>query len=77
MSSGPAMDDFHGRQLEQQLRELEDRLVRDYGDVPAMTVHDWVQREQARFASARVHSFIPVLVERAVRAKLRQRVPVS
>jgi hypothetical protein len=71
------MDDLHGKQLEQQLRELGDRLVRDHGDVPATTVHDWVQQEQARFANARVHSFIPVLVERAVRSKLRQRVAVN
>jgi hypothetical protein len=45
-------------------------LVRDHGDVPVKAVHDWVQQEQARFANARVHSFIPVLVERAVRSKV-------
>jgi hypothetical protein len=76
MSSGAAMDDLHGKQLEQQLRDVEHRLVRDHGDVPVKAVHDWVQQEQARFANARVHSFISVLVERAVRSKLRQRVPV-
>ena len=34
------------------------------------TVHAMVDHERARFAGARVHAFVPILVERAVRAAL-------
>ncbi|MBK1783392.1 three-helix bundle dimerization domain-containing protein [Prauserella cavernicola] len=64
-----------GRSLEphvdQQVRDLEARLVREQDRVPAGVVHTWVERALARFAQARVHTFVPILVERAVRAELR------
>ncbi|MGC7095445.1 MULTISPECIES: three-helix bundle dimerization domain-containing protein [unclassified Amycolatopsis] len=66
------MDDLHGEQLSEQLRALEERLARDYADVPPRTVHRCVEQEVGRFAGARVLSFIPVLVERAVRPKLER-----
>ncbi|AXB49122.1 three-helix bundle dimerization domain-containing protein [Amycolatopsis albispora] len=66
------MDDLHGEQLSEQLRALEERLARDYSDVPPRTVHRCVEQEAGRFSGARVLSFIPVLVERAVRPKLER-----
>jgi hypothetical protein len=65
------MDELHGEQLAQQLRDLERRLVHDHENLSAKAVHECVERERARFANARIFGFIPVLVERAVRPKLR------
>nr|WP_245959846.1 HD domain-containing protein [Prauserella flavalba] len=62
-------------QVEQQIRDLEARLVREQDRVPAQVVHDWVERARARFARARVLTFVPILVERAVRAEFRAVAP--
>jgi len=72
MPDSVTMDDLHGEQLGQQLRALENKLARDHADVPAEKVHECVERERARFAGARILSFIPMLVERAVRPQLRR-----
>jgi hypothetical protein len=57
-------------QLRSQLDELTGRLARDYADVETDTVRSYVRAESDRFVDARVRSFIPVLVERAVRDRL-------
>jgi hypothetical protein len=49
---------------------LEDRLVDDYGADQRDTVHSMVEQERERFSDARVHAFVPILVERSVRARL-------
>ncbi|WIX77485.1 hypothetical protein QRX50_39765 [Amycolatopsis carbonis] len=49
---------------------LEDRLSRDFAAIGAESVHDFVQRERARFTDAPIQAFVPILVERAVRAAL-------
>lgn len=54
-----------------EIRHLESGLVLEKPTVPPAVIHDWVEREHARFANARVRSFVPILVERAVRARLR------
>ncbi|MEW2500689.1 MULTISPECIES: three-helix bundle dimerization domain-containing protein [unclassified Amycolatopsis] len=54
---------------------LEDRLSRDFATVGAESVHDLVERERARFTGAPVQAFVPILVERAVRAVLAGRQP--
>jgi hypothetical protein len=71
MATETTMDQLHREQLGQQIRDLEARLAHDYVDVSKTTVRDCVAQELSRFAQARVLSFIPVLVERAVRPKLR------
>lgn len=57
-------------QLRAQLTELEERLVDEYRSVAADTVRRHVRDEREHFADARVQVFVPILVERAVRARL-------
>jgi hypothetical protein len=57
-------------QLDLHFAQLEDRLDRDYSGVPLARLHDLVDHERARFAGARIHAFVPILVERAVRTAL-------
>jgi len=47
---------------------LENRLAQDYALVGTPAVHELVEKERARFAHARIHVYVPILVERAVRA---------
>ncbi|WP_326951066.1 hypothetical protein OG439_21070 [Amycolatopsis sp. NBC_01307] len=65
--STPTLDTIASEQLDLQLSVVEDRLARDYG---RESVHGLVERERARFGDARIHVFVPILVERAVRATL-------
>ena len=53
-----------------QFAQLEDRLVADYGPDRRDTVRALVAQERGRFADARVHVFVPILVERSVRSWL-------
>lgn len=57
-------------QLDAQLDDLAERLVEEYRAVDAATVRSTVDDERERFADAKVHVFIPILVERGVRARL-------
>nr|WP_157527238.1 hypothetical protein [Kibdelosporangium sp. MJ126-NF4]CEL13613.1 hypothetical protein [Kibdelosporangium sp. MJ126-NF4]CTQ99299.1 hypothetical protein [Kibdelosporangium sp. MJ126-NF4] len=53
------------------LDQIEDRLVTRYqDDVPADRVRECMRAEADRFAAAAVRTFVPILVERAVRARL-------
>lgn len=55
------------------LDQLEDRLISHYGrDIPAERVRACMRDEVDRFAAAPVRTFVPILVERAVRARLGQ-----
>ncbi|WP_326834594.1 hypothetical protein VSH64_06660 [Amycolatopsis rhabdoformis] len=49
---------------------LEERLTRDFASAGAASVHELVERERARFSEAPIQAFVPILVERAVRATL-------
>ncbi|WP_410592834.1 three-helix bundle dimerization domain-containing protein [Amycolatopsis sp. lyj-23] len=64
------LDTMASEQLDTHLAQLEDRLGRDYANVARTRLHAMVDRERARFAGARIHAFVPILVERAVRAAL-------
>ncbi len=69
MTSTHSMDDIS--HVENHLAEIEDRLITHYAPaIPAQRVRDCMHSEAARFASAPVQVFVPVLVERAVRARL-------
>lgn len=59
------------RRLDVQIKRLEARLVREQEQVPPTVLHEWVERACARFAGARVLDFVPILVERAVRARVQ------
>ncbi|WP_410612414.1 three-helix bundle dimerization domain-containing protein [Amycolatopsis sp. lyj-109] len=67
------LDTMASEQLETHLAQLEERLERDYANVARTRLHTMVDRERARFAGARIHVFVPILVERAVRAALAGR----
>jgi hypothetical protein len=64
------LDTMASEQLDTHLAQLEDRLGRDYAGVTRSRLHAMVDRERARFTGARIHAFVPILVERAVRAAL-------
>ncbi|MET8996426.1 three-helix bundle dimerization domain-containing protein [Amycolatopsis sp. NPDC004169] len=64
------LDTMASEQLDTHLAQLEERLGRDYTNVTRSRLHALVDRERARFAGARIHAFVPILVERAVRSAL-------
>jgi len=66
----PTLDTMATEQLDLHFTELEDRVSHDYADVTRSVLHDLVERERSRFAGARIHAFVPILVERAVRTSL-------
>jgi hypothetical protein len=66
----PTLGSLASEQLTMQLAEVEDRLTHDYDEVGTLSVHNLVERERARFADARIHVYVPILVERAVRTSL-------
>lgn len=57
--------------VDERIRRLESRLVREHDAVPPSLVHEWVEHARARFGAAPVQDFVPLLVERAVRASAR------
>jgi hypothetical protein len=69
----PALDVVEERQVAQQLRDTEARLVEDYVGrvrVPAERVMQVISSVRERFADARIRSFLPILIERAARREL-------
>lgn len=50
-------------------------LGADYPEVPHQAVVDLVQAEHARYAARPIRDYIPVLVEHAVRERLRGPAP--
>ncbi|GAB3712503.1 hypothetical protein GCM10027598_19090 [Amycolatopsis oliviviridis] len=68
--STPTLDTMATEQLDLHFRQLEDRLTHDYSGITRSALHDLVEHERSRFAGARIHAFVPILVERAVRLTL-------
>jgi len=68
----PNLESLEERQVEQQLADLESRLVAQYADqgVNEGRVRAIVEQVRSRFANARVRTFVPILVERAARREL-------
>jgi hypothetical protein len=66
------LDTIASVQLDLQLHVVEDRLRQDYTDLDRTSAHALVERERTRFADARIHAFVPILVERAVRESLAE-----
>jgi hypothetical protein len=52
------------------VRRIEERLGRERADLPASVLDECVRDAWAGFAGARVQLFLPVLVERAARARI-------
>ena len=53
-----------------QMRRLEERLGRERSEVPRGVMEECVREAWSRFEHARVQAFVPILVERAVRARI-------
>jgi hypothetical protein len=66
------LDTIASEQLDLQLHIVEDRLRQDYASLDRTAAHALVERERTRFAAARIHVFVPILVERAVRESLEE-----
>ena len=67
LSHASRVDDQERRAIE----ELVDRLRAAYPDVPAETVDTAVQAATAELANHPIRDFVPVLVERGARERLR------
>lgn len=74
MTEPPTIDAISVNQLHAQLTDLQERLIRRYPAVPSDMVRRLSRDESDRFAGAKVHVFVPILVERAVRDQLDHRV---
>jgi hypothetical protein len=69
----PRQQTDEDRQVTQQLRDVESRLLQRYAHtdtLPEERVRRTFETVQARFTDARVRTYVPILVERAVRAEL-------
>ena len=69
----PVHQSDEDRQVTQQLREVESRLLERYAqrdELPEARVRRTFDAVAARFTGARVRTYVPILVERAVRAEL-------
>ncbi|HEX4250138.1 MAG TPA: hypothetical protein VH008_31360 [Pseudonocardia sp.] len=68
----PNLESLEERQVEQQLADVETRLVAHYADqgVNEGRVRAIVEQVRSRFADARIRTFVPILVERAARQEL-------
>ncbi|MFC4079563.1 three-helix bundle dimerization domain-containing protein [Amycolatopsis samaneae] len=65
-----SVDDLDDTQIEERIQQLEQRLAREHDRMPSGLVHRMVEYARARFAHARIRRFVPILVERTVRAHL-------
>lgn len=55
-----------------QIEHVRDDLAREFAAVPSQTVSDLVGEQVQALAAAPVRSFVPVLVRRGARNRLRQ-----
>jgi len=64
------LENLQKSQVDGQIRKLETRLARERDELPPAVLHAYVQSARSRFDGAPVQVFVPILVERAVRAQL-------
>lgn len=62
---------------EEQLRWVEQGLVRDHSELPPEVVRHEFARARDAFADARIGTFVPILVERLARRRLAGPVPAA
>jgi hypothetical protein len=73
MTGHPSAEDLEAQQINQQLRETQDRLVLHYAnhfEISEDHVRGTFEAIQSRFADATIRSFLPILIERAVQHEL-------
>jgi hypothetical protein len=69
----PTIENLESKRLAEHLAALESRLVAEYAGRAGITeseIHSRFTAACARFSTARIHAYVPILVERAVRAEL-------
>jgi hypothetical protein len=52
------------------IREIAQRLMKQFPDVPPEHIEHAIQGRYGRFEGSRIRDFVPVLVERSVRTEL-------
>lgn len=57
---------------QRQIAHVRDDLIREFATLPATVVQQQVEQQLHVFDAARVRSFVPVLVRRGARERLRQ-----
>ncbi|MFD6059608.1 three-helix bundle dimerization domain-containing protein [Rhodococcus wratislaviensis] len=57
------------------IEQVIDRLERRFPDVPRASIEQVVHSAHAHFATGKVRDFVPLLVERAAREKIRGLIP--
>ncbi|HZZ47376.1 MAG TPA: hypothetical protein VFE65_10875 [Pseudonocardia sp.] len=67
-AAAPTPLDEQERQVQAQLRDLEARLVKEYGD--RNEVLEVLSALRDQFEGARIRTFLPILIERAARMEL-------
>lgn len=66
----PALDMLCAPAVDPRIHRLEQRLGRERAEVPASVLHEWVEHAWSGYQDARVQAFVPILVEREVRARI-------
>ena len=66
MSSSPAVHPST------RLANVEAALIAEFDSVPADLVHALIVREARHYDAAKIHDFVPLLVTRSVRGRLRE-----
>ncbi|QWF84154.1 HD domain-containing protein [Amycolatopsis sp. CA-230715] len=64
------VDSPDNTRIDERIRQLERDLARRYDRIPPGLIHRMVAYARSRFAHARVLRFVPILIERRVRAHL-------
>lgn len=73
VANPPTLESLEQRQAAQHLNDLEAKLVAEYAQKTGYTedhVRKTINLIRGRFSAARIHAFLPILVERAVRQEL-------
>ncbi|HEV7649958.1 MAG TPA: hypothetical protein VGP26_17560 [Actinophytocola sp.] len=65
--------------MERQLERLEARLIAEFCDGPVSerTVHEHLAAARENYVGARVWIYLPILIEREVRHRLRSQMPTA
>jgi len=72
MSTATATQTERNRAERAALHQIAERMVKQFPELPQDDVVRAIQGRYAEFEGSRIRDFVPVLVERSVRADLRE-----